>query len=288
MVDFRHFAAIDWSGAQGERHAGIAVAICESGAAAPKLVHPNRKWSRAEVLDWLLGKMPGRTLAGLDLGISLPFADRDAFLPGWTLSPSTARELWSLVDDICDADPHLSVSSFVDHAEASRHFRRHGGREEDLFGGGRGRLRVTEEAQRLAGCNPYSNFNLVGAAQVGKSSLSGMRLLNRVSDKLPVWPIDPLPAAGSAIVEIYTSLAAIVAGRTKGRTKVRSFSELNDVLDRLDSAPVAGHGPISDHRSDALLTAAWLRKASADRALWHPEAMTPAIAATEGWTFGAP
>ena len=30
------------------------------------------------------------------------------------------------------------------------------------------------------GCKPYSNFNLVGAAQVGKSSLSGMRMLHRL------------------------------------------------------------------------------------------------------------
>ena len=28
---FRHFAAIDWSGAAGERHKGIAVAICPAG-----------------------------------------------------------------------------------------------------------------------------------------------------------------------------------------------------------------------------------------------------------------
>jgi len=284
---FRHFVAIDWSGAAGERHKGIAVAICGEGDEAPRLVYPKRRWSRGEVLDWLLGELPEATLVGLDLGISLPFADKGAFFPGWGGSPADARALWALVDGICADDPHLAASTLVDHPDLGRHFRRHGGREGDLFGGGRGRFRVTEHAQRNAGCNPYSNFNLVGAAQVGKSSLTGMRVLNRVAGALPVWPIDPLPTSRSALVEIYTSLAAIEAGRRAGKAKLRTIAELNDALTALGSKPVKGSGPIDDHRSDALLTAAWLRRAAFREPLWNPPAMTPAIAATEGWTFGA-
>lgn len=288
MTDFRHFAAIDWSGAVGERHRGIAVAICGEGEQAPKLVRPGHRWSRSEVLAWLLGGLPDRTLVGLDLGMSLPFADTGAFFPGWGESPPNARALWTLVDAICADDAHLSASSFVDHPEASRHFRRHGGREGERFGGGRGRFRVTEELQRLAGCNPYSNFNLVGAAQVGKSSLTGMRVLHRLSGRLPVWPIDPPPESGSAVVEIYSSLAAIEAGRRAGQTKLRSTGELNAALAELGSPPVVGKGPIDDHSADALLTAAWLRRAAHRPALWSPAGMTPEIALTEGWTFGAP
>lgn len=293
MNRFAHFAAIDWSGATGERHRGIAVAICDEGGAAPRLVHAKRRWSRAEVLEWLADALPQNTLVGLDLGISLPFADCGAFFPGWSDSPADARALWALVDDLCTADPHLAASAFIDHPEACRHFRRHGGREGDLFGrdgalGGRGRFRVTEHAQMLAGCNPYSNFNLVGAAQVGKSSLTGMRVLNRLGGRLPVWPVDPLPAAGSVLIEIYTSLAAINAGRRKGQTKLRSVEELNLALAAFGSAPVKGRGPIDDHRSDALLTAAWLRRAAGRAEYWNPAGLTPHIAATEGWTFGAP
>ena len=50
---FRRFAAIDWSGAVGERHKGIAVALCAAGVEAPALVRPGHRWSRREVLDWL-------------------------------------------------------------------------------------------------------------------------------------------------------------------------------------------------------------------------------------------
>lgn len=285
---FRHFAAIDWSGAAGERHKGIAVAICEEGDSAPALVRADHRWSRHEVLEWMMEGMPAETLVGFDLGISLAFADRGAFFPGWTDSPPDACSLWALVDSLCAADPYLAATSFVDHAEAARHFRRHGGREGEHFGGGRGRLRVTERAQETLGCRPYSNFNLVGAAQVGKSSLTGMRLLHRLSRRFPVWPIDPLPRIGSVVVEIYTTIAALAAGRSPGRSKIRDIAELNRALTALNSASINGDGAIDDHRSDAILTAAWLRHAASMHELWFPPALTPQIAQTEGWTFGAP
>lgn len=284
---FRHFAAVDWSGAKGPRQTGIAVALCGLSEDSPALVRPGHVWSRGEVLEWLLSELPEHTLVGFDMGISLAFADAGGFFPGWSDSPVDARALWAMVDALCEGDPHLAVSSFVDHPEASRHFRRHGGREGDQFGGGRGRFRLTERAQQAMGCKPYSNFNLVGAAQVGKSSLTGMRLLHRLQGRLPVWPIDPLPQSGSALVEIYTTIAAIAAGRPAGKSKVRDFAELNTCLAALASAPVTGSGPIADHASDALITAAWLRRAAFDPALWSPAALTPEIAATEGWTFGA-
>lgn len=284
---FRHFAAIDWSGAVGERHHGIALALCSDDGQAPSLIRPGHRWSRPEVLDWLLTELPAETLVGFDMGISLAHADTAAFFPGWADSPKDARSLWALIDQLCEADPHLSVSSFVDHPEMARHFRRHGGREGDLFGGGRGRFRVTELAQQAMGCKPYSNFNLVGAAQVGKSSLSGMRLLHRLEGRLPVWPIDPMPASGSVVTEIYTTIAAMAAGRSAAKSKVRNHAELNAALAALGSAEVHGDGPITDHASDALITAAWLRTAAHDPALLNPAGLTPQIAATEGWTFGA-
>jgi hypothetical protein len=288
VTRFAHFAAIDWSGAVGARQKGIAVALCRCDSAAPTLVRPGHVWSRADVLDWLNAALPPDTVVGLDLGLSLPYADAGAFFPDWDLSPPTARRLWALVEAICAGDAHLSASSFVDHPVAARHFRRHGGRTGDRFGVGRGRLRLTEQAQRDQGLNPYSNFNLVGAAQVGKSSLTGMRVLHRLGDALPIWPFDPLPRHGSVIVEIYTSLAAIAAGRAKGRTKMTSIDALNAALTHpaIASAPLAGSGAIDDHRTDAILTAAWLRAAAGTVALWRPPALTPAIAATEGWTFG--
>lgn len=283
---FQHYAAIDWSGAVGPVQRGIAVAICARGRGAPELIKRPGGWSRSAALDWLRDEMPDATLVGLDLGLSLPFVDRGAFFPGWADSPADARALWALVDLISADDPHLAASTFVDHPEASRHFRRHGGREGDQYGGGRGRLRTSEVEQRLQGLNPYSNLNLVGAAQVGKSSLTGMRVMHQLAGKLPIWPFDPAPAQGSLIVEIYTSLAAIAAGRAKGRTKMTSIEALNIALETIGSTPVTGSGAIDDHSADALLTAAWLRAYAPRPELWSPAGLTPDIARTEGWTFG--
>ena len=294
MRRFRHFLAIDWSGAAGEYHRGIALALADSAGGPPVLVRPRaREWSRAEVLALLLD-LPEDTLAGLDLGLALPFADAGAYFPGWSPSPADVQGLWALVEDICAAEPHLGAQALVDHPQASRHFRRHGGREGDLFHlpaapHRRGRFRVTEAAQaERLGLRPYSNFNLVGAAQVGKSSLTGMRLLHRLRGRVPVWPVDPLPQAGSMVVEIYTSIAARAAGCSAGQTKLRDHAALNAALAALGSPPVIGNGPLSDHTSDALLTAAWLRANAGRAGLWEPSGLTEEIAQTEGWTFGVP
>jgi len=293
LREFEWFVAVDWSGAQGARHKAITVAIAHADGGAPVLVERQRGWARSEILAVLREDLPDNALVGLDLGIALPFNDASAYFPGWDRSPTDAKALWAMIDAVCEGDEHLSASSFVDHPVASAYFRRHGGREGELFAlhgqsGGRGRFRVTERAQEAVGCKPYSNFNLVGAAQVGKSSLTGMRVLHALDGALPVWPIDPLPHDGSVVVEIYTALAAIAAGRSASKSKIRSFEELNTALANLGSAPVGGSGAIDDHASDALITAAWLRQAAGNVALWAPEGMTRQIAQTEGWTFGVP
>ncbi len=284
---FSHYIAIDWSGAKGARHKTIAMAIADAAGGPPVLIKQERGWARDDVLTVLRDALPRDTLVGLDLGIALPFCDEGAYLPGHPQSPRTAPDLWQLIDKVCANDDHLGATSFVDHPDFAPYFRRHGGREGALFGGGRGRLRVTERAQEAQGCKPYSNFNLVGAAQVGKSSLTGMRMLHRLRGTLPVWPIDPLPERGCVVVEIYTALAAIAAGRTASTSKLRSYEALNEALRNLGSPPVQGTGAMDDHTSDALITAAWLRNVAHKRELWAPKGLTSQIAQTEGWTFGA-
>lgn len=289
---FQHFLAIDWSGAKGPRQKGIALALAHAAGGPPVLVDPGRGWSRPDVLDILRDHLPPDTLVGMDLGISLPFTDAESFFPGWDDSPPDAKSLWALIDRICREDPNLEATSFVSHPEAARYFRHSKEYVGDRFhlpdaSTREGRFRVAEEAQRAGGVRPVSNFNLVGAAQVGKSSLTGMRMLHRLEGAIPVWPIDPFPMRGSVIVEMYTSIASQGGGARKGRTKLRSHEELNDALATLGSLPVAGEGPIDDHSSDALVTAAWLRKIGPDAAYWHPAGLTAEIARTEGWTFGA-
>lgn len=302
MRDFDHFLALDWSGARGERHRGIALAFATREGEAPTLVRPPADgWSREEVLALLRDELPPNTLVGVDLGISLPYQDAGAFFPGWERTPRSARKLWALIDEICAGDPHLGAHSFLADIEAARYFRHGKDHVGDRFLDPQaitreGRFRVAEIAQRAQGCRPVSNFNLVGAAQVGKSSLTGMRMLHQLRGHLPVWPIDPIPArrrmaGGSLLVEIYTGLAAREAAalRNEGRgarTKLLTYADLNDALLALGSAAIDETGTIDDHSSDALLTAAWLRVIAADDARWSPAPLSATLARTEGWTFG--
>ncbi len=293
MRRFSHFLAIDWSGAKGERQKGIAVSLADAAGGPPVLVAPPaRGWPRIAVMELLGAAIPRDTLVGMDLGIALPFADAGAFFPDWDESPRDAKALWALIDEICTDDPHLEAGSFVTHPEASRYFRHsreHIGDRFHLPGAPtrEGRFRVAEHSQRQQGVRPVSNFNLVGAAQVGKSSLTGMRMLHRLRRTVSVWPIDPLPERGPVVVEMYTSIAARGGGVGGAKTKLRTYEDVNVALAQLGSPPISGNGPIDDHSSDALVTAAWLRAVGHEPAYWNPAALTPDIARTEGWTFGA-
>jgi hypothetical protein len=282
---FTRFAAIDWSGESVARPKGLALAVAEVGSASPELVRPEGGWSRAAIADWMAVQAGEDILIGLDLSAGFPFLDEQAYFPGWLASPADARGLWALVEELSAGDLHLSASSFISHLEARRHFRQRG-ELGNLHPPGRGRLRVTEHGQRQIGLSPYSCFNLVGAAQVGKSSLTGMRVLHRLSGTIPIWPFDPLPESGAVIVEIYTALAARAAGVRRGTSKLRNAAALDAALAELGSAP---HTPLSrydDHATDAILASAWLRHAAHRPSLWQPAGMTNEVARTEGWTFG--
>ncbi|HEY9091590.1 hypothetical protein [Parasphingorhabdus sp.] len=288
MRRFDTFTCIDWSGAKTERPGGIAVAtIGQNGP--PVLLSPDPKWSREDIRDWLLGiaATNQNMLIGFDLSMALPFHDCGAYFPEWDDSPADASGLWKLVESLCATDPYLNVLSFLDHDEAARHFRHSRDHVGDLFTGGTGRLRIVEQLQRATGqANSASCFNLVGAAQVGKSSLTGMRMLHQLNGAIPVWPFDPVPDSGPMIVEIYTTIAALAAGLPKGRSKIRDRSGLDAALRALGAPLPEKLRHYDDHSTDALITAAWMKNASMEARLWHPLKLTDEIAQKEGWTFG--
>jgi hypothetical protein len=277
---FTRFVAIDWSGAKGSRHAGIAVAACATGDAAPVLIAPphGTTWSRTAVLEWLLDHRDEALLAGFDFSFSAPFVARGAHLPGET-DTRDARALWAYVDAHA-ADPDLGAASFLT-ARRGRHFylgAADGAKRDFLH------WRVCERADGTT--KPSTVYDAIGASQVAKASFAGMRLLHHLGGRIPVWPFDALPDRGAAIVEIYTAIAARATGLRRGRSKLRDAAALDTALAALGSAPHAPLARYTDHATDALMTAAWLRRAAARAALWHPEALDPHIAATEGWTFG--
>src|SRR3954464_671357 len=217
---FTSYVAIDWSGAKGRRHKGIAIAEAR-GDSAPRLIRPGHIWSREEVLHWLLKRAAREpTLFGFDFSLAPPLIERGEYLPGEPGVPTTAREFWAYVDERCD-DEDLGAASFLDLAHR-RHF---------YFGiadGGKaGFMHFRQCDARLnehGGRKIASAYDAIGAAQVAKSSFAGMRFLHRLDGRVAVWPMDSLPERGSAVVEIYTRIYLRRAGLSG--VKLRSRAEL--------------------------------------------------------------
>jgi hypothetical protein len=245
-------------------------------------VRPGHVWSREELLGWLLAQAErAPTLFGFDFSCAPPYLARGAYFPGAAGVPDEARAFWAYVDRVCAQDEDLGAASLMT-GPLRPHF---------YMGAADGpkrpflHHRICEDAFNAAGGGKASTlYDAVGAAQVAKASYSGMRLLHRLGARVPVWPMDPLPAAGSLVVEIYTRVFIRMAG-LPGR-KVRRRAELNRALAGLGSAPSRLRRAPSDHESDVLIAAAGMRRIAADPGWWHPDGLTPEVARREGWTFG--
>lgn len=277
---FKSCVAIDWSGAKGRRHKGIAIAEAKGGE-APRLVRPGHVWSRCEVLEWLLARADEEpTLFGFDFSFAPPFVERGAYLPGESGVPDTAGEFWAYVDRLSD-DEDLGAASFLERVHRSHfYFGIADGTKADFM-----HYRRCEQTFNLTGGGKASTvFDAIGASQVAKASFSGMRLLHAISSRVPVWPFDPFPPEGSLVVEIY-SRAALRAGGLRGN-KIRSLDELNSALEKLDSPPIHLDHMLTDHQTDALVTAAAMRAHLRNPQAFASPGLTPKIASTEGWTFG--
>ena len=281
MRHFSRYVAIDWSGAKGRRHKGIAIAEAR-GEAAPRLIRAGHIWSREEVFRWLLreaAKEP--TLFGFDFSFAPPIVERGEYLIGEADVPKTAREFWAYVDSK-SVDEDLGAASFLEIAHRAHfYFGIADGVKADF-------VRFRQCDARLnaqGGRKTASAYDAIGAAQVAKASFSGMRFLHRLDGKVAIWPMDPLPEHGSAVVEIYTRIYLRRAGLSG--VKLRSRAELNRALEGLGSPPARLRFEPNDHQTDALVTAAGMRQLAmtAPRA-FDPEGVTPEIAQTEGWTFG--
>ncbi len=278
---FSDFVAIDWSGAKGTRHKGIAIAEAV-GDKAPRLVRPGHAWSRAEVADWLVKRAAqSPTLFGFDFSFAPPIIERGAYLPGERSVPDTARPFWAYVDKHSD-DPDLGAASFLEKVHRPHFYFGAADGEKARF------MHFRQCDHRLnaqGGRKTASAYDAIGAAQVAKASFSGMRLLHRLSGAIPIWPMDPLSPGSSAVVEIYTRIYIRRAGLTGA--KVRSRSELNRALSALGSASVRLNNEPDDHQTDALITAAGMRHyLLSNPGAFAPPGLSWQIAQSEGWTFG--
>jgi hypothetical protein len=278
---FDCFLGVDWSGNKERWQKGLKVAIAFPGTSPPRLKQgrgPNGFWSRNEFSAWLCGFVQKkRALIGIDFAFAFPtVAELDA---GVVLD-------WDYVEGLCAAELNFYGGPFfrmenATHSNLVNSPWRRPGQHYSAH-----RLRPTElAAKRLPGATPQSVFNARGPAQVGPSSISGMRMLRHLrlkyQDTFSIWPVDALDDGRSVIVEIFPRYFTLSKGLSP---KVKEIGFLNAALKEFCSEPIAAP-PKSEDEGDALLSAAALRKLSERRELF---CVPNTYDRSHGWIFGVP
>jgi len=184
--------AIDWSGRSGaeQRRALWLAEVMDD-----QLVRLEGGRTRAEIIELLIAEADRDPdlIVGFDFAFSLP---------AWYLQERqlTPRQLWALLahEALTPTMRRLGLARWMNSPElpfwttSEAHARL---RPEQM-------LRRTEREARIAGSQPKSVFQLVGAGQVGRGSLYGMQALHRLTaGGFRIWPFDR-PAL-PLVVEIF-------------------------------------------------------------------------------------
>jgi hypothetical protein len=276
---FDYFVGIDWSGDKEAWQKGLKIAIAHPGHAVPRLVKcPGRRsgWSRTDAIRWIAEEFADkRALIGIDFAFGFP----DVALPGDIVLD------WDYAEKVCAALPNFYGGAFFrppilphSHLVNSPWLPKHSYSADHL--------RMTDiVAMETLGARPQSIFNAVGPAQVGPSSISGMRALRSLrqnsGSKIAIWPFDERAEGRSVIVEIFPRYYPLSKGKS---ASLVGRSELNAALAAFESEHVK-NAPKSEDEADALLSAAALRFLSSQEVLFQlPEQSIR----SQGWIFGVP
>jgi hypothetical protein len=236
-------------------------------------------WTRSAIADWLNRELDRdlRLLVGFDFAFGFPFENDCGYLGGQARQVNGIFELWDLIDRQSCTDSDFGCATFLDDPKYASLFWKSGPRPHAWVE----RKRRTELAcAQATQTHPDTVYKLLGSKQVGKASITGIRVLNHVRSMqkahVTFWPFEEV--RGSAIVEIYPTLFR--KATTNSVAKLRSLSGLNRALARSDSRPAREVRNPSDHETDALLSAAGLRWLAGIPGIWAPRD------SREGWIFG--
>jgi len=237
-------------------------------------------------VDWLKKQLDReqRLLIGLDFAFGFPFDDASGYLGGLAEGVNDIFGLWSLIEEKSCGDPDFGCLRFITSPEYKRLFWTRGSQPRHWTN----LKRHTELACAAAtATHPDTLYKMIGSKQVGKASVTGMRVLHHIrscmGDRVAIWPFDHVRK--SAMVEIYPTMFRKIA--TKSVAKLRSLADLNSALIRVASEPIRrlAREP-SDHETDALISAAGLRQIAADPNIWSSSNLRGRNVQREGWIFG--
>jgi len=281
MMKFDYFVGVDWSGSGRSWQKGLQVAIAEPGVVAPSLRRghgPRGQWSRETLALWL-GELvqKKRVLIGFDFAFGFPAVDR-------TLCNTSLN--WEYVENLCKHDGNFYGGKFFKALDAAHTCLVNSPWHKRGICYEAKRFRATEvAASKTPGATPQSVFNAIGPAQVGPSSISGMRTLlylqKDYSAQSLIWPFEEVDDSRSVIVEIFPRYFAL---SRRLSPRLSNHTSLNAALAAFGSEPVL-KPPDSEDEGDALLSAAALRALSTEAVFFE---LPDHLIRKEGWIFGVP
>ena len=288
MKNFDLFVGIDWSGAKTPiKTKAIAVALAWKGREAPHI--SGKIWSREMVGDWIksLATRDKRILIGIDCNFGYSQIIGEQQFGAYY----TYADLWEAVEAANQNAPNYFAGGYWTHPNHQKYFWTQGKKPDDFDMP----KRLTEILCGEAGYGwPESPFKLIGAKQVGKGGLAGMRLAYDLKQHcgvdICIWPFEThADSARIVITEIYPRQFLRRTGW--GNQKVRTIEDINACLPKLNSNPIEGHIDVSDHETDALIAAAGLRflcgqGKTVPKEIYAPKALDRITASREGWIFG--
>ena len=177
MKNFDVFAGIDWSGAKSPINTkSIALATLNKGGKNLSLHHDIR--SRKAVYDWIAQQIETgqRTLIGIDCN----FGYAESVVRKHIGKGSNAFKLWQVVNQVNDNEPNFFAGNFWSQKPYDQDFWTEGKMPQ-------GFTMPKRQTEIICAENGYgrpeSPFKLIGAKQVGKGGLSGMRVAYTLKEK---------------------------------------------------------------------------------------------------------
>ncbi len=288
MINFDLFVGIDWSGSKAFNTKSIAVAEAHKGNAPPKLLPYIR--SRSAVADYIvhLAEKNRRVFIGIDAN----FGYQKEIGQKHFGQNYTYQDHWKIVDQYSSENENFYASGFWDHKKFKNNFWQYG-KKPNWFDAEKLR-RVTETQCIIDGYGyPESPFKICYTKQVGKGGLAAQRmayyLKEKLKDKIAIWPFEHGDNASVVMTEIYPRQFLMRSGH--GTTKVTDITDLNKALSYFHSKPMILVSDVSDHDTDALISAAGLRylcgwDKTVPENLSNPVALNEKARSCEGWIFG--
>ncbi|MGQ8364292.1 hypothetical protein [Glaciecola sp. 1036] len=283
---FEQVAAIDWSGAKSpQRSFAVSLAVCQANSTDAPVAIPN-KMSRTDIYHWISEQIVNhkKTLVGIDC--NLGYAAN--VVKNQFGNHMNYWQLWSEIENICSAEGNFFAGKFWTHEVYGETFWTQG-KKPDWFDTKLLRRKTEHAAVSQGFGDPESPFKLIGAKQVGKGGLAGMRVMHKLKsefgDKIAIWPFEAGLINSATVVVSENFPRTFIRKAGMGNQKLRTLEDLNQALAYFNTRPYFTSDSINDHLTDAIIAAAGMRWVFENETPLNTELLPEESTQIEGWIF---